>query len=446
VRIGNSDIHARTTAVLDDSTSIDDGSVLTADGLLKFRDGATLTEEAGNGSTELAGTPLLSGLGTFRWLSGAVTGKLTVRAPMHLEVTGTANHTLNNAVAGPLTVEPGATALQRGTGPITLGVSARISNQGTWRVRTFDARIAGVSCCAVTARFDNQGYLELEGGRTLTVASMDFLQRPSGTVRPFGDGSGGTLVVDGGANEVRGGALNDVRVLLTGNGGLAVAGHAELLAHASIRQTDSVDVSGAATFTGNGTYRWSDGTVTGQLTFGTDTHFLLDDPATGGARKYLYPDDHPALLDLRGDSTFDSAMPLVVSSTSTKVGRIVNAGTLTWRAGAIDYAGVPGALVNHGVLDLRSRLTLGGRFSQDSGGAVRVVIAGQTPSTRGQLVASGALDLDGQLRLVRVGNTAVNGYSLLTGASRSGRFHSVLGSIPGLVVAYRTKAVVLTER
>src|SRR5699024_8959020 len=97
---------------------------------------------------------------------------------------------------------------------------------------------------------------------------------------------------------------------------------------------------------------------------------------------------------------------------------------------------VNGAVTNSGgTLDLltRGEFTIAGRYTQGSHGTAVIKVAGSTPSTRDTIAASGALTLHGSLKLVRVGGSAVAGYAMLTGASRTGTFDTVSGlsAFPG---------------
>jgi hypothetical protein len=213
-----------------------------------------------------------------------------------------------------------------------------------------------------------------------------------------------------------------------------------------IRQTDSSAVSGTASFSGPGTYEWSDGTITGQLTFGTAVKFVVDDPDTGGFRKYLYPNASGGLLDIRGPSTFASTLDLVLYSVSGKLSRILNHGTMTWSSGLIDYTGLAGTLVNDGTLKLQGSRHLRPHYTQTAGGTLKIVAA--TAGAKGQLVCDYNVKLDGTLALSRVGTAPVTAYSLITGYTRAGTFATVtgLGAFPaGWHVAYTSTTVKLAH-
>jgi hypothetical protein len=365
---------------------------------------------------------------------------------MRFDVTTSGTHTLDNAASGPLTLEAGATATQRGTGQVLLKASARIVNEGVWRVRDANGAINGANCCAVVAHFDNFGTVQVQPARTLTIANMGYLQRASGKVEPFGQGSKPTLRIAGGANELRGGVVKGVRLLLTDTAGLSVSGTVIFVDDGIIRQTDQSTVAGTASFSGPGTFEWSDGTITGQLTFGTAVKFVVDDPDTGGFRKYLYPNSSGGLLDIRGPSTFASSFDLVLYSVSGKLTRIVNHGGMTWQSGLIDYTGLAGTLVNDGTLKLQSSRHLRPHFTQTANETLKIVAA--TAGTKGQLVCDYNVKLDGTLALSRVGSAPVTAYSLLTGYTRSGTFANVtgLGAFPaGWHVAYTSTAVKLAH-
>ncbi|KAA1416765.1 hypothetical protein F0U44_16340 [Nocardioides humilatus] len=474
VQVSGTALHLTTTAAIDDHVVIDDATVTMAEGNVSLRSGSTLTV-AGSASTTLAGAPRFTGTGTLQWLAGTVTGKGSLASGVTMSVEGVGPHKIDAPAVSPFTVEPGAVVVQRG-GPVSLGIHTTVTNQGRWRVRDASSTITGLSCCVPgsTAIFDNVGTVEVQAGKTLTLGSpgIDFRQRTAGGI--IADGAaGGRVVMLGGDSELMGGHVTGVELVLGGNSAVELSGTINIDAGAAVRQTDSTDVTGTATFGGAGTYRWSDGTITGDLIFGSSLTLKIDDPDAPGANKALLPDATTGgSLDVRGPSTIATTLPILVSSTSSKLSTIVNKGTMKWTTGTIDSTGVAGTFTNVGTLQVapgaeapaterldasfvnkgtveltkRGQLTITGAFTQTQAGTTRLSVAGKTATTRDRLAVGGALKLDGTLALRRKGTQPISGYTLIAGASRSGKFDKVtgLGGFPaGYHVGYSATGVKL---
>lgn len=475
VEVNGSDLHLTTTAKIDDHVILDNGTVATADGNVSLHSGATLSID-GSTSTTLAGTPNFTGTGTFDWLNGTITGEVTLSAGVTMKVQSAGAHKLNAAAGSPFTVSPGAFVTQRGAS-LALGIHTTVVNQGAWRVRDASSSITGLSCCVPgsTAIFDNSGTVEVEAGLTLTLGTpgIDYLQRPAGALLPDG-AAGGRVVMLGSDSELTGGRVG-LELVLAGNSAVEVTGTVNIDNGAVVRQTESADVTatGAATFGGEGRYRWSDGTITGQVVFGPSVTLAIDDPDAPGANKALLPGPTTGgLLDVRGPSTIATTLPVLVTSTSSKVSSIRNRGVMAWTKGTVDFTGVPGTFTNQGVLRVapgaeapatvrldgsllnkgkveltrRGTLMLSGAFTQTANGTTHLTVAGKTAAKRDRITAGGALTLDGTLALTRRRGTGVTGYTMLAGSSRTGRFAQVtgLGRFPsGYHVGYSATGVKL---
>ena len=471
VRISGGTTHLPTNAKVDDHVILTKGNVVTADGVVSLFSGSTLDLD-GSTSTTLSGSPNFTGTGVVRWLTGTVTAKVTVSSGVTMGVTGTGLKVLNNKVAGPMEVNPGALVLHGGSGALRLGVGAEIVNRGIWRVRDLDAVMGGATCCVAgsVGRFRNLGALEIQGGRTLTmgtasgVVGMDYSQENGSTVAAFGS-AGGQLVLAGGDQHLNGGIITGTSVDLVGNGTATVTGTVNVHTGATMRQTDGTDLTATGTLGGAGRFRWSDGSITGQLVTGAALRVDIDDPASSGQNKVLSPSaTKGGLLDVRGPLTIDTTKPVVLASTSSKVSALVLGGATAWRRGTLDYTGVAGTLRNTGSLTVApgrsTRLTVVhdgrlklsargavsvGSFRQGAAGRLTLLVAGRTDATRDRIVASGALQLGGRLTVKHQGTGRIKGYGLLTGSSRAGTFGKVvLRKLPGCAVAYKPASVVLT--
>jgi hypothetical protein len=470
VRVSGGTVHLPTNAEIADEVVFTDGSVVTADGVVLLGADARMSLE-GSTSTTLAGTPVFSGPGQVEWRAATVTGKVELTSGVTMTVDGTGLKVLNNKSTGPMLVSPGAFVVQRGTGPLRLGVGAEIVNQGQWLVQESDASIGGATCCVSgsVGLFRNMGTVAVQQGRTLVmgtgpgVVGMDYTQEPTGSVLPNG-AVGGRLVLSGGVTRLHGGIITGVAVDLVGNGTASVDGTVNVHTGATLRQTDGTDLTASGTLGGAGRYRWSDGTITGRLVTGAALHVDVDDPATGAQDKRLLPGaTQGGLLDVRGPLRIDTAKPVVLASTSSKVSSLVLGGATAWRRGTLDYAGVAGslrntgsltvspglstrlALVNDGRLRLAARGALSvGSFRQGGSGRLTLVVAGKRDTSRDRILSAGPLQLGGRLTVSHQGSGKVGRYALLTGSARTSTFGRVkLRRLPGYAVTYRPTSVLL---
>jgi hypothetical protein len=223
-------------------------------------------------------------------------------------------------------------------------------------------------------------------------------------------------------------------------------------------------MTAAGTLGGAGRFRWSDGTIAGQLVTGAALRVDIDDPASGGQNKTLSPSSTKGgVLDVRGPLTIDTTKPVVLASTTSKVSTLVLGGATAWRRGTLDHTGVTGtvrntgslvaapgrstrlAMVNDGRLRLSARGALSvGSFRQGSAGRLTLLVAGRTDASRDRLVSSGLLRLGGRLTVKHQGTAKVKGYALLTGSARTGTFGRVkLRKLPGYRVTYAPTSALL---
>lgn len=400
VEISGGTLRLRDGATIDDHVVLDDAAVATADGAVSLHDGSILTQ-TGSTSTTLSGSPTFTGTGVYAWTGGTVNGMVTLGSGVTMRVDGTGYHKLDSPADSPFTINPGAFVTQQGTGPLSLGIHTRIVNQGQWRVRDADAAIAGLSCCVPgsTGIFDNFGTLEVQDGRTLTIGTpgIDYIHRPSASIIPDG-APGGRVVMLGNDSELRGGTISGVELVLAGNTTVHASNSVTIAPGAVLRQTEGSDVVGTATFGGGGEYRWSDGTITGRLTYGPSLTLAIDDSDDPGSPKRLYPGPSSGgRIDIRGPSVLASTLPVIVTSTSSKVSEVVNHGTMTWSSGVLDYAGVAGSLVNDGVLCVQAGAarTVSSRLAVSNSGTVRIVSGTLAAQGPGYVQTAGSTSLDG---------------------------------------------------
>jgi hypothetical protein len=108
---------------------------------------------------------------------------------------------------------------------------------------------------------------------------------------------------------------------------------------------------------------------------------------------------------------------------------------------AVSNTGATVQLQTHGTLAIT------GRYTQGSHGEAVIKVAGSTPASRDAINAGGALTLHGTLTLVRVGTSAIAGYAMFTGASRTGTFDTVSGlaHFPGFHVGYTSTSARLAQ-
>jgi autotransporter-associated beta strand protein len=407
---GSTTINSGATLALGGSGSIAASSV-TANGTLDISQttsGASVASLSGSGSVALGGQALTlaKANGTFAGaiadggLAGGTGGSLTVAG-------GTQTLSGANTYTGATTVNAGATLALAGSGSIA--ASSGVADNGT-----FD--ISQTASGASISSLSGSGAVVL-GGQVLTVASGEGTF--SGVISQSGaGGSVGSLILASGTQILTG------TNTYTGNTAIATGATVQVGSGGNSGSiAGNVANDGALVFDRAGAVTYA-GVVfgTGTLTqAGPGTTILNDANTFTGATTV-----QQGVLEV-GDAAHASASlagNVVVGAAGTLRGHGSIAGSVTNTAGGTV---APGGSIG--------TLTVGS-YTQ---GATSTLAIEVSPTAASQLVATGAVSLNGKLALTfDPGTYAAHVYQIISAASLTGTFSSVTegGSVPGGGIVY----------
>ncbi|HEY7281897.1 MAG TPA: hypothetical protein VID47_09910, partial [Actinomycetota bacterium] len=171
------------------SIRLTDGAKATIHGTTTIGSGCKLQQEP---PSEIHGTGVLGGSGTYRWLGGVILANLTLASSLGAVIEGSGPHELSDGLhAGVLTVEDTVTQ-KDGTAVLMNG---RIVNKGTWHVPTAaEATIEAGGCCAAPKRFQNEGTIEIDSAGRL---ALNFLEYSNPVNKGVIEGGGTAQLVNG---------------------------------------------------------------------------------------------------------------------------------------------------------------------------------------------------------------------------------------------------------
>jgi hypothetical protein len=415
----------------------------------------------------IAGTGTITGPGTFRWTGGTLAGTQTISAGTTLEVSGSANKTLDASAqlihhgngtwsgAGLVYGETGSVWLNTGTldaqspaglEPYGSGASTLFRNEGTLRKSGTDTTVFAND--ANGARLENRGTVEVSGG---------LLQLAGG-----GSHSNGLFAVSSGAqlnfpyygHALQAGARMEIAgtASVTGGGGLTLYDTTNTVLSGGVFLLSAATVAGTGTITGPGTFRWTGGTLAGTQTILAGTACEI----SGAASKYLATS---AQFVSHGDTVWRDAGFLYC-----------NAGSLWRNTGTVDAQTAAGArmngsgmapefrndgtlrksgsgttlfhntasgvtFANNGTVDLRAgTLQVNGAYQPAAGAPFTCLLSSPVAdSGHGKVARVGTLPLNGPLTVTLApGYTPTNGsvFTLATYTARSGSFDPV--NLPAL--------------
>ncbi len=206
------------------------------------------------GNAAFTGTGGFAGIGTFLWTGGHIEGNLSVGSSTSTTMSGTGTKDMFSPNGKPITLTLGGPSTLTGTGPLHLGTTSTLDNEGTLTANpgtTFDSGL----CCANPERFINGGTLRVAAGNKspVTITLLAFLNE--GTVRL----TSGKLVVEvlsytqkSGVTSLAGGSLSSPLPVLIKGGTLT--GHGTVGAAVVNGGTVSPSTTGGV-LTINGSYQ-----------------------------------------------------------------------------------------------------------------------------------------------------------------------------------------------
>jgi hypothetical protein len=240
------------------------------------------------------------------------------------------------AFHGPTTVQ--------GSGPLE-AFQANISTSGTFTIKP-GAAVGASACCVSPDEFLNTGTLTVpaSGSGTAHLDWMNFNDQG-----PVSVGAGSTLRVTVGPGEFTPGVgiSGGGTVEFDQNASMTLASNLSIGAGTTLLQTGGATFIGPGNFTGTGSYRWSGGTINGNLSVASTIGTTISGTAT---KAITSPTSTPTALTLHGATTVQGSGEVELSGTTT----LNNLGTLTMQGGTTIGGSVccvaPDNLTNGGTL------------------------------------------------------------------------------------------------
>jgi len=319
----------------------DQGAAITLAGNVSIAAGSTMVL---TGNARFLGPGSFVGAGKFSWSGGTIDGSLDVGKTIQTVVSGTGKKTL---------MSPGAThALLAFHGPVTVqdsgfleAFAANIATSGTFTIRP-GATVTGNTCCVSPDVFLNTGTLSVPASAAGT-AELDWMDfRDHGTVSV---GTGSTLHVTVGPGDFSPGAgiHGGGTVEFDQSAVMTLAGNVSIAAGTTVQLTGEATFQGSGGFTGAGHFRWTGGTIDGNLSTASTVATTISGTA---AKSLTSPTAKPTALTLGGATTLTGTGELDLSGATT----LANLGTFTMGAGTTIGASVccvkPDQFINHGLL------------------------------------------------------------------------------------------------
>ena len=331
------------------------GSGISGGGTVQFDQGAAITLAAKmpiaagstvvlTGNAEFFGPGSFTGGGKFSWTGGTIDGSLDIAKTIHTTLSGTGKKILMSPGSPPsLLAFHGPTTVQ-GSGPLE-AFSANISTSGTFTIKP-GAAVGASACCVSPDEFLNTGTLTVpaSGSGTAHLDWMNFNDQG-----PVSVGAGSTLRVTIGPGEFTPGVgiSGGGTVEFDQNASMTLASNLAIGAGTTMLQTGGATFFGPGSFTGSGSYRWSGGTINGNLNVAATIGTTISGTAT---KAITSPTSTPTALTLHGATTVQGSGEVELSGTTT----LNNLGTLTMQGGTTIGGSVccvaPDNLTNGGTL------------------------------------------------------------------------------------------------
>ena len=404
------------------------GADLSGGGTLQFDSGAAITLASsvsiGAGSTvlltgnaEFFGPGSFTGGGKFSWTGGTIDGNLSLGATIHTTLSGTAKKILMSPTTTPaLLAFHGPTTVQ-GSGPLE-AFAANISTSGTFTEKP-GATVGASECCVSPDEFLNTGTLTVPASGTAHLDWMNFNDQG-----PVSVGAGSTLRVTVGPGEFTPGVgiSGGGTVEFDQNASMTLASNLSIGAGTTMLQTGGATFFGPGNFTGSGSYRWSGGTINGNLSVASTIGTTISGTAT---KTITSPTSTPTALTLHGAATVQGSGEVELSGTTT----LNNLGTLTMQGGTTIGGSVccvsPDNLTNGGTLTVAAgtkTATITNMAFSNSGtvkitaGSLFINSVSYHQSAGSTQLAGGSLSAAQQ---VSIAGGTLSGFGTITGSVRS---------------------------
>ena len=433
------------------------------DGTAFARAGANVRMSAG--SNVLAGDGTFQIEGVFRWFAGTMQGTGTT----HVAATGRIELFPESPSAGAGTRTLSRPLTNSGTvdyqdGPLTITSTGNLNNQPTGAVLVSDGTpfiCAGCPTDAIT----NGGTITKDTGTG--IASISVGTTGPGRVHSLAGtlqlGALGVLfrVTDNAEIASGAGQVQLINVEVVGGTAFARSG-------ANVRMSAGSNVlQGAGTFQIEGLFQWFAGTMQGagttHVAAGGRLDLFPETPSAGiGTRTLSRPltnagtvdyQDGPVTITSGGQFTNNAGGLFLVSdgpvlSCSGCAGALTNAGTIHKDAGT-GTAVLDLPLTTSGTVHAEHGIVRFAAYTQTAAGTMRVHLGGTTVGTGyTRVAATGAATLAGTLDIVTdSGFTAAEGdtFQVMTFASRSGTFGTIVGGPPVYTVQHNATDVTVTK-
>jgi hypothetical protein len=310
------------------------GSGLSGGGTLQFDQGAAITLGAKmpisaastlvlTGNAEFFGPGSFTGGGKFSWTGGTIDGNLDVAKTIHTTLSGTAKKILMSPGSPPaLLAFHGPTTVQ-GSGPLE-AFQANISTSGTFTIKP-GAAVDASACCVSPDEFLNTGTLTVPASGSGT-AHLDWLNFNDQGAVSVGTGSTLRMTVGPGEFSPGAGISGGGTLEFDQNASMTLASNLSIGAATTMLQTGGATFAGPGSFTGTGSYRWSGGTINGNLNVAATIGTTISGTAT---KTITSPTTTPTALTLHGSTTVQGSGEVELTGTTT----LNNLGTLTMQAG-----------------------------------------------------------------------------------------------------------------
>jgi len=283
------------------------------------------------------GTGLVSHVGAFNWTAGTLSGSGTtiISTGGSLSLTGVASKSLQRL----LSVDAGRPVTNSGTGGISMGLGANITNNGNWNNQASSAfNFNSCSGCA----FTNGGLFQISSGQTTFNNGVNFVNTSVGT----------TQVDTAGSLEIQGAGSNDGAFTITSPGEIR------------FNMLGSFAFNSGATVTGTGALHLQGGPVN----FNTAIflpNLLFDGGTIGGAGAVTHSGLftwNGGTLGGTGTTTIGAGGSLTIATGATKlVSRTLTIDTgrsVTSTASAGFQFGSGGSITNNGAWDNQTTNTI----------------------------------------------------------------------------------------
>ena len=398
------------------TVQFDQGAAITLAATMPIAAGSTLVL---TGNAEFFGPGSFTGGGKFSWTGGTIDGSLDVAKTIHTTVSGTAKKILMSpgsppsllAFHGPTTVE--------GSGPLE-AFQANISTSGTFTIKP-GATVDASACCVSPDEFLNTGTLTVpaSGSGTAHLDWMNFNDQG-----PVSVGTGSTLRVTVGPGEYNPGVhmSGGGTVEFDQNASMTLASNLSIGAGTTVLQAGGATFAGPGSFTGTGSYKWSGGTVDGNL----DVASTIGTTISGTATKSITsPTSTPAALTLRGATTLQGPGEVELSGATT----LNNLGTLTMQKGTTVGGSLccvaPDHVTNGGTLTVAAgtKTATITNLAFSNTGTVKITGGTLAVNTLSYQQTAGATQLAGgslsAAQQVSIAGGTLSGFGTITGSVRS---------------------------